>query len=416
MTTRPLSPSLTPRYALLTVKLYYFCFFGALGALLAYLNVFLDRQGLSGTQIGWLQSVAPLVALAASPFWGAVADRWQVQRAVLVLCALGAGLTSLLFLSTKLFWLLLLIVVVMRFFLAPIPSLVDSATMEMVSGEAAGRKIAGRAQRARWGGVSYGRQRLWGSVGFVLASYGLGRVLVGEQIAWVFWLHALLLAGGCLTLSLLLPVSQTRAQQGWRAGLGQLLTRRGYAGFLLAMGLYGVGFGAYSNFLALHVLALGGSEAQVGAAWALNAVAEIPIMFVGAAWFARYSHVRLLLASLVGFAFVWGGIGLARAPWQVMVVVSFFGVCYGVFWVAAVSYASDAAPPGLSATSQTLFGAVQSGLGISLGALLSGYVWDAFGGGGVFALATGAALGAALLLGWSTRGGEQVEHPDLAQR
>ncbi len=414
MTTRPPLRSLTSQRDLLTAKLYYFCLFGALGALLAYLNVFLAEQGLSGTQIGWLQSVAPLVALAAGPFWGAVADRWRAQRAVLVLCAAGAGLTSLLFLSTNIFWLLLLIVVAMRFFLAPIPSLVDSATVEMVSRE---RGVPGAAdQRARWGGVSYGRQRLWGSVGFVLASYGLGRVLVGEQIAWVFWLHALLLAVGCLSLSLLLPISQTRAEQSWRVGLGQLLTRRGYAGFLLAMGLYGVGFGGYSNFLALHVLALGGSEAQVGAAWALNAVAEIPIMFVGAAWFARYSHVRLLLASLVGFALVWGGIGLARAPWQVMAVVSLFGVCYGIFWVAAVSYASDAAPPGLSATSQTLFGAVQSGLGISLGALLSGYVWDAFGGGGVFALATGAALSAALLLGWSTRGGKQVEHRNFAQR
>ena len=54
------------------------------------------------------------------------------------------------------------------------------------------------------------------------------------------------------------------------------------------------------------------------------------------------------------------------------------------FWVAAVGYASEAAPLGLSATAQALMGAAQSGLGWSLGSVIAGYLWDNTNGHVIF--------------------------------
>jgi PPP family 3-phenylpropionic acid transporter len=64
---------------LLVAKGSYFVFFAAIGCLVPFFNIYLQQKGLTGVEIGWLNSIAPLVALAANPFWGGVADRWQIH-------------------------------------------------------------------------------------------------------------------------------------------------------------------------------------------------------------------------------------------------------------------------------------------------------------------------------------------------
>jgi MFS family permease len=85
------------------------------------------------------------------------------------------------------------------------------------------------------------------------------------------------------------------------------------------------------------------------------------------------------------------------------------GICYGVVWQAAVNYAGESAPPGLSATAQALIGAAQSGVGWSLGAVTAGYVFDAAGGSMVFALGASAAALAGLLFWWGNRQGDALQ-------
>jgi MFS family permease len=100
---------------------------------------------------------------------------------------------------------------------------------------------------------------------------------------------------------------------------------------------------------------------------------------------------------------------MAVAPGPVYMVICsvFIGLCYGTLWVAAVNYASQAAPLGLGATAQALVGAAQAGIGWSLGSVLSGYLWDAQGGSAVFIVAALAALAAGVLF-WS---GNRLSHP-----
>ena len=120
-----------PATQLWIAKLYYFVFFAAIGSMAPYFNVYLREQGLTGSQIGLIGSIPPIIALLANPFWGALADRWQIHPQVLALCTLGAGLLTFPFLWVTGFWPLLVLIVAMVFFRAPAPSLVDSAVMDL---------------------------------------------------------------------------------------------------------------------------------------------------------------------------------------------------------------------------------------------------------------------------------------------
>lgn len=359
------------RRGLVIAKLYYFCFFGAIGCLVPFLNVYLEYQGLSGAQIGLINSIAPLIALAANPFWGALSDRWQIHRIVLAFCAALAGGVSLFLIGAADFWAFLLLIGLLTFFRSPVPALLDSTTMGLVK----------RVDE------SYGRQRMWGSVAFVMATYGLGQVLTLSQMLPAFWLHALVMGIGCGGLSLLLPIRRSPQRINVAAGLRRLSRSASYMTFLGAIVLLGMGTSSFFNFVGLHILALGGTEAQLGMAFAVTGLAEIPIMFMGARWFGRYRHGRLILVGFGGFVGVWILFSLATSALQVVLLMALNGICFGMIWVAVVGFASDTAPTGLEATAQSLVAAAQGGLGMSLGALVAGTLWDVGGGPVIFRVA-----------------------------
>jgi PPP family 3-phenylpropionic acid transporter len=322
-----------------------------------------------------------MIALAANPIWGAIADRWQIHRQVLALCACGAGMITLLFIPVHDFWLFVGLITIFTFFRTPIGAIVDSAVMDMVK----------RADD------SYGHQRVWGTIGFILAAFGLGQLMATNDLTLIFWLHAGFLGVGCAGLSLLFPVERVEKRVGIKQGIRELLGRRDYLSFLLAAMLLGMGISSYIGFLGLHILALGGTEQQVGLGWAANALLEVPIMFLGRRWFARYSYNRLILGALLGYILVWTLVGLSHTPNLLIFFLLGSGVCFGIFWVAAVGYVSTVAPPGLSATAQALMGAAFSGLGWSLGSVVAGYLWDNINGHAVFFFAAFTAILAALI-------------------
>jgi MFS family permease len=221
--------------------------------------------------------------------------------------------------------------------------------------------------------------------------------LTSANLTIIFWLHGAFLGLACTGLSFLLPVESAKQRVGMLQGLRVLTGQRSYPSFLVAMMLLGTGLSAYIGFSGLHILALGGTERQVGLAWAANSLPEIPLMYFGARWFGRYSHKRLIIVGFLGFALVWSLAALAPTPTLIIAVLPGIGICFGFFWVAAVGYASQAAPPGLSATAQALMGAVQSGLGWSIGSVIAGYLWDQTNGHIVFFFAAFTMLLATLI-------------------
>jgi MFS transporter, PPP family, 3-phenylpropionic acid transporter len=368
-------------FGLLMAKLFYFVFFASLGPFVSFFNVYLEGQGLTGTQIGWIGTIAPLVTLVANPFWGSISDRWQVHRPVLMLCTVLTGAATLMVLLAQNYWMLMALVLLLFFVRTPVPTLLDASVMDLV----------------RRTGNSYGRQRMWGSVGFVLLAYGVGQWISGDDLRPIFWLHAGLIGIGCTLLAWFLPIERSPHRVDLLAGLRQMVGQPGYANFLAATVLAGMGLAGVLNFLSLHLRHLGATDGQIGMGWAFIAILEIPIMFMGIRWFARYRYDLLMRMAFIGFSILWIGFALAPSPGVLLALLPMSGVFYAIFWVSAVGYAAEVAPAGLTATSQGLVGAAQGGVGWGLGALVAGYLWDGFGGSAVF-LVGAALIGVAALI------------------
>lgn len=376
------------RRGLFFTRVFFFLYFGAIGTLAPFLNVYLEQIGLSGVQIGWIGSIPPLIALFANPLWGAISDRWQIHRAVLTMLTFVGGLASLLFLTTTLFWPLLFATVLMTFFRRPIGSILDGAAVEIV------KKT----------GDTYGRQRMWGSLGFVVVSYALGQLLADGDLRLAFWGHTFVLTVVGTLVALRLPLSGGNERVNIFAGLNQLAKTRTYRYFLLSLALSGMGMACYIAFLSLYMIDLGGGPRELGILWVAVAIMEIPVMYFGARQLERIGYRPVLQFSFFIFLIGWLIMAFATSPLYLILNVLIISCGFACYWVSVVNYASASAPEGLSATAQAMVGAVQSGLGWSIGSVVAGYLWDWSGGTAVYLFAAAVALLAGISFWWGNRG------------
>ena len=74
---------------------FYFMYYAAAAALVPFLIVYYQNLGLTGTQIGFLAGIPPLVSLFSAPFWGALADMTQRHKLSLLIAISGAILLAL---------------------------------------------------------------------------------------------------------------------------------------------------------------------------------------------------------------------------------------------------------------------------------------------------------------------------------
>ena len=84
--------------ALLPPKAFYFLYYAAAAALIPFLALYYAELGLSGSQIGLLSGILPLITLVSAPLWGTLADAARQHRRLLAL-AIGGALASALILS-----------------------------------------------------------------------------------------------------------------------------------------------------------------------------------------------------------------------------------------------------------------------------------------------------------------------------
>jgi PPP family 3-phenylpropionic acid transporter len=192
--------TLTVTQPTLLAKAFYFCYFAAMSSLIPFLALYYAQIGLSGRQIGFLAGMLPLVTLVSAPLWGGVADATHQHRRMLALAIGGAWIAALtLSLITRFFW-SIPIVAVYAVFSAPIIPLVDNTVIAML-----GQRKA-----------EYGKQRLWGAVGWGIAAPISGALIDHNGLGWAFYGY-LVMMSGCFVVSTRLPVSHASiGAQFWR--------------------------------------------------------------------------------------------------------------------------------------------------------------------------------------------------------
>jgi PPP family 3-phenylpropionic acid transporter len=350
------------------LRLFYFLYYGSIGASLPYLAPYLKGLGFSGAEIGTVQMVGPLVAGPAALAWALAADRLGAPARALKLATLWS-LAAMAFLPiARTPGVLAAVLFFYSLGVAAVVPLVDSVALEW-----------GRTQP----GLSYGRVRLFGSLGFIALAQGLGLLLAarGDRPGDVLVPLAVVaaVAGYALTARRLPapPVPEVRP------GLADLRGLFADPRLLLLLGasaLHWAGCAPFHLFYGVFVRDLGLPSSVTGLGMAVGVGAEVVALLAFPRLARRFSLRALFALAFAGTALRWWLLSRSGAPAAVVGLQALHGLTFGLFWGAAVEAMSALVPARLRATGQALFGAVVFGGGNALGYQLSGLGYDYYGG------------------------------------
>lgn len=344
------------------IKLLSFFYFASIGILLPFLPLLLQTKGLSNSQIGLLLASGPLVSMLVQSPWGYLSDRLRTVKKVLVFQISMAFIVSFQLFSLDTFSMLLPAAFIFFAFAWPPIPLLDCLTLAV----------------AKENGDSFGSYRLWGSLGFALTALAAGSVLAMVGIERVNYLYQ-----GVLLLALLFAVlvqdAPPSAQPASFVQLRKLIGQKEILFFLILIAVLNTANKVNDAFMGIFIRDIGGTEADVGLAWTVGPLSEVPVFAISFYFLTRFSELTLLALAAGIYSLRWFLFSIASSPELISVIQIMHGLSFGLFYVSAVSYISKVVPQNLRASGQGLMSTFAGGVAGITGSLLGGFVMDNYG-------------------------------------
>ena len=375
--------------------LFFFGYYGYIGIFSPYASLYFAHKGMTAVQIGVLMSLMQVMRIFGPNLWGWLADRKQQRAAVLRITALAALCCFAGMFVGQTFAQLLVVMVLVNLFTSAQAPLSEALMLSEMRGDL----------------THYGRLRLWGSVGFIVAVSLAGPFLDWQGVE-LMPVMAILLLALVLFASLRMHESAITGLHQKAPSVLELMRRRDVIAFFLSTFLMIAAHAALYVFYSLYLARLGYSNTVIGLMWSLGVAVEIVFFFYQAPLFRRFGVRILMIVSLLMAVarFLMIGFG-ADSLILLLVAQVLHAATFGIHHSASVVTLQYWFSGQLQARGQALFTSISYGLGGSFGGLILGEFWDTFGPETVYLVAAMLALGgagaAALSYRWQSQSAVQ---------
>ncbi len=383
------------------LTLFWFTYFGSLGIFFPYFSLYLrENAGLSGTQLGVILAIAPLVGMVAQPLWGQVADRTGARSRALAFLALGTALGYLGLGAAQGFWPIVLAMAALALVGTAVFPLMTSVSLAIL-------RDAGRH--------AFGHVRAWGTIGFFVL------VIV---FPWILNLHrstnAIAAASATISqpgLELMFPVTAAlvllsaliafflpkkgavalRAARGdWR----ELLHNRAFLRFLF--------YALVAHFLMhgpmwlfpLFVRSRGGDLDTIRGMWILMLVVEIPLVLSTGSGLKRLGARGLLAVGVLVGGLRWLFCALITDFTLLFAVQALHGVTVVGLNLGSPLYLDAVAPEKLRSTAQGILSMVGVGIAGIASNTAAGWLLERGGTDALYFICGIGSLALGALTGW----------------
>lgn len=340
--------------------LYLLTFFG-IGSLFPLLSVYLSEvEHLKGYQIGTIMSISPIMMIFFQPLWGMISDKTNSPVKILSITTFLSGVFALGYLLSPSYYLFVLVAVLVALFQSAIIPISDSLSLKYTS------KVR----------VHYGNVRLFGSLGFGLAVFIMGRLSeTNESVIFYSFFIALTVAS---FLGSQLPQEKTTGNKHVISGMKEIFTYKKFIIFLIiTFMIFGPNL-ANNVYFGLFVADRGGTYTGIGIAFLIAVLSEIPFMRFSGGWIEKLGLMPIAtiagIISLIRWLFYYTEPSLG----VVYLTSVLQGISVGLFIPAALQYIRSITPIHMAASAITIYSAIGNGLGNWFSTFFGGIIFDRF--------------------------------------
>lgn len=349
---------------------FYFTYYMFVGAFVPYWSLYLKSIAFSAVEIGILLSLFQISRIFSPSFWGWLADRTNRRVLWIKLTAL-LGLLGYIgvFFGTSFVWLFFVMAALSIFTSSTLP-LAEAVTMAHI--EPANQP--------------YGRIRVWGSIGFIVAVLGLGVLLDYAPIASLLWC-LLLIQASLFLLSFKIPEPHVPSHHTDHLPVMNIVMRPEVMALLIGSFLMVSAHSVYYSFYSIFLEARGYSKTMIGVLWAIGVICEIMIFMVMPKLTARFRLKEILVISLILAVLRFAMIGAGTGSIGVLILAqTLHAATFGSFHAACVAIVHEYFRGRHQAKGQAIYSSVSYGLGGTLGGISGGYALQYLGGETTFML------------------------------
>jgi MFS transporter, PPP family, 3-phenylpropionic acid transporter len=353
------------------IRLYYLFYFGAMGAISPFINLFYIHNGLSGTEIGLLGTISALVGFLAAPIWGRLNDVARRPRVVLQV-ALCANSLAYYFLSQQTAFLYMAIIIAFN-------ALVSSG----INPQSQTQALAAAGKM----GTGYGSIRMFGSLGFSITAVTSGYLIQQTSLVTGFYAFGIL---NVISALILFTLRTPRVQKGeqipadhppklpMRQVFAEILKNRELVAYMFALIAISILANGVS-FESVYMQRLGASASVIGRLGTFGALSEIPMMLVADRVMRRKGSTTTLI-----FSFIFYALGLSIIVIHPSITTFFVyrfvnAIAFSMNAVSCTYFVVERAPAKQIATILALFSVTISSIISMIASPISGKLFDLVG-------------------------------------
>lgn len=357
------------------LTLFWFTYFGSLGIFYPLFTLYLrENAGLTGSQVGIVLAISPLIGMVAQPLWGQIADRTGARGRILAVLTLGTAFGYLWLGMARGFSSIVVAMIALAVVGTAIFPLMTSVSLAILRG-------AGRH--------AFGNVRVWGTIGFfalvlifpwILKQYGAHDAAASSTVAQpglelMFPVTAALVFVSAV-IAWFLPSKGAVAVRAARGDWRELLHNRPFVRFLF--------FSLLANFLMhgpmwlfpLFVRSRGGDVETIRSMWILMLTIEIPLVLLTGSGIKRLGARGMLTVGVLVGGARWLLCALIHDPMILFAVQALHGITVVGLNLGSPLYLDVVAPEKLRSTAQGVLSMVSAGVAGIASNTTSGWLVD----------------------------------------
>lgn len=339
---------------------FFFVSYFAFGSFAPLLGIYLEKNlQFTGTQIGVILSISPLVMVICLPLWGIFTDYIQKPNQILIINLIFSGLIGCIFLFIQSYFWVILCSIFLSIFNCTIVPVSDSITLRYVEKHH----------------LDYAQFRLWGSAGFAIAAWIMSKISDSHNLIIIFISFSLCMFASAY-IAWNLPNTTISLHSNIKQGLRKLIHYPQI--FLLFIAVFLI-FGplqAYNSLFGLFFQTIGGSLSGVGITFLIGSGIQVFFMRFTNLFIRKYGFIFVtILASLLsGFRWILFAFPTTVLMAYLLTIVQGFAIA--MLAPAFLQFIHDQTPAEIKNTAISLLTVVGQGLGSSFFIYIGGWLID----------------------------------------
>lgn len=359
----------------------YFFYFTTLGGFLPYWSLYLEHIKFNALEIGELTALMVATKVIAPNLWGWIADHTGKNLRIIRFTSFFSALIFVgFFYRDSYLWVALITIGFSFFWNAGLPQFEVVTLFHL-------KKEPNR----------YSKIRLWGSIGFIVAVLGVGRIIDLYTIDYLPEMIVCMLTMIWL-VSLVTPEARTKIQDSQSPGVFQIIKQPEIIAFFIVYFFLQLAHGPYYVFYSIYLNQFNYTPTIIGLLWALGVLAEV-FLFIFMNRVLRLISLRVILLISIFLSICrWLIIAFYVESFALMIFAQILhAATFGSSHVVAIHLVHKYFGNRHQGKGQALYSSLSFGLGGMIGSLYSGYFWESQGAWFVYSIAAVSCLFALII-------------------